>query len=329
METAPTACKTLFLVFSEVLKFSEGLSNTIDPTILFKCAKIVEDMYIKTVSLGAVKEFESKLHEFWTLEGVEPLPLQYFENSLHLILSRFICDNKYSDDEVKLAIEEFISYKSEKEFFEVVKKLNQTHHLVRSLMTSIDINIQPSDFRAVCLVEQLKELLVKKKGSTDTVYSAINKIVSDDKEGFMVLLKVLCLHNDNELSLHVQELVSLFVSNSLKECKKAYTYTCFIRLRNEEFNQLIVRWDFLTDSLIDVIEFSIRRLKCEYSGNSYSWTNNPGEEKCMPFNEIVALINKLKAVQEKYNFLKEVLHRWKNENLSLIAEDLIRICKIK
>lgn len=329
MDTAGSECKTLFLVFSEVLRFSEGLSNSTDPKILFKCAKIVEDMYIKTVSLGAVKEFESKLDEFWTLQGLKLFPLQYFENAPHLILSRFLCDNKFSDGEVKLAIEEFIVYKSEEEFLHVVNKLSHTDHIVRGLMKSIDINGQLSNFKAVFFVEEFRKLLINTNGSADAVYTAINKTVSNDEEGFNLLLKVLCLHNDNELSLHIQELVLLLVCSCLKDFKKTYTYSCILNLIDGDFNRIIVRWDSFTDSIVHAIEFSLKRLKCEYSSNSYSWTKDPSEEEGLSFDEIVALINKLKAVQEKYDYLKELLHKWRSGNFVIIAEDLVRICKIK
>lgn len=328
METAGSECKTLFLVFSEVLRFSEGLSNSNDPKILFKCAKIVEDMYKKTVSLGALKEFESKLHEFWTLQGLERFPLQYFENAPHLILSRFLCDSKFSDGEVKLAIEEFIVYKSEKEFLQVVNKLSHTDHIVRGLMKSIDINSQHSNFKAVFFVEEFKRLLINTNGSADIVYSAINKTISNDKEGFNLLLKVLCLNDDNELSLHIQELVLLLVCNCLKDHKKTYTYSCILNLIEGDFNGIVVRWDSFTDSLVDLIEFSFKRLKCEYSGNSYTWIKDHSKGG-LSFDEIVTLINKLKAVQEKYDYLKELLHKWSSGNFVIIVEDLLRICKIK
>uniref|UniRef100_A0A1B6KQT7 Uncharacterized protein n=1 Tax=Graphocephala atropunctata TaxID=36148 RepID=A0A1B6KQT7_9HEMI len=327
MEPEESDFSVLLQNFVEIFKFCEGLADSVDAEAVFQSAKIVENTCSKLESVGALEDFENKLNEFWVLKGLKVLPIQFFKRVADEVLCRFMTDGTFSDTSVKCAINQFILIRSEEDFVKLVKRLSNTQHSVELLKRNSDLT-GVLDYNAERLLEQLTKQLVETNGSTEELDSTISNIFSNNWDRLKVFIKVLCLTNRCDLSQCVQNLIAIHISNIVRNPENINFFSHFLDLADDDFNK-VVYWKPLSETLIKMIEFSLEHLKCNYTDSSYSWGYS-GSEKGLSFDIITALINKLKKSGPEINIkIKELLQRLKAEGFEIIAEDFLRICKIK
>uniref|UniRef100_A0A1B6GTN4 Uncharacterized protein n=1 Tax=Cuerna arida TaxID=1464854 RepID=A0A1B6GTN4_9HEMI len=327
MEAEESDLRNLLQIFYEVSKFCEGVTGSTDAEFVFKSAQIVENTCSKLESLGALEDFESKLNQFWELKGLNGLTIQFFKNAVNEVLRRYITDCKFSDNDVKCAINQFLLIRSREDFVEVIKHLSDTHHSIELLKQ----NCSPTEileYNAEILLGDLTKQLMRTNGSIEELNTSIINIFSDNRDSLKIFVRVLCLTDKCELSRCVQNVIAINISNHLGNPKNVTEFSYILDLGDKDFSDIVVRWKSLSETLMKIIEFSVEHLKCNYTESSYSW-EYPGSEKGLAFEMIIALINKLKSVPEMSASIKELLHRLKEKGFEIIVEDILRICKLK
>lgn len=324
MEPAESDLRNLFLIFYEVFRFCEGFYSDSDISIVFKSAKLLEDTYLKLQSIGALNDFENKLNEFWSLKGLEVIPLKFFEKASHEVLSKLLTDSNFSNDTVKLAVSEFLTMTSEKDFLELVKNLHHTNNSIEILKKSCT-NI--ADFNAVLNLNELSKHLATNNSFVEESSSLVTSVVLEDPNNFKAFLTLLCNSNVCLLCPNLQEIVKL-LSKLLSNPDHIYLYPLVFELSDADFCQIVTSWELIVESFIKIIEYSIEKLKCNYTNSSYSWINT-GEEKSLTFQDITILINKLKLTPKIHDQLRECLNQLSQNGHRIVIEDIQRVCRMK
>lgn len=319
MEPAEKDLKNLFIIFYEVFKFCEGFYSNSDMYTLFKSAKLLEDTYLKLHSIGALNDFEDKLNEFWALKGLKSISLKFFQKVTHEVLARLLTDTRFSNDTVKSALSEFLKLNSEQDFLEVVKRLYYTNQSVDILKQSCKNN---DDYNALISLEEMSKYLAFGVVTVEESTSLLTSLVSRDTNNFKMCLSLLCNSNVCSTFDNLQELI-MVIAKFLSNPDNVHLYPVIFELSETEFCQIVTSWNPILESFIKIIEYSIVKLKCCYSHNSYSWINSDVENS-LTFEDITKLITKLKLAPTICDKLQDCLNQLKQEGHGIVVEDILR-----
>lgn len=319
MEPVNDGLGKLFLMFAEVYKFCEGLYITVDSEVLFRSAELLETTYSKLESIESLGDFQQKLNKYFTSQSLKVIPIVYFKDISHKVLAKFITDSRFNNDQVRSALINFRHFKSEKGFA-VIKQLFDTNRCVQLIKQR---NRNLSFYNASLRLEELS-----KYPSPDGISDTFNSLAISEIRGsgnFEYFLKLLCKTNGNVHRPNcIQELTKV-IATLLQDPDHVQLYQFVLHLSDEECCNIAVP---LFNSFMKIIEYSFTKLKCTYSGNSYSWVNTENE-MCLSFQDISILVSKLKTEPDIFKRLNEALNKLKHEGYQLIVEDLLRDCSVK
>ncbi|XP_054266549.1 uncharacterized protein LOC128988857 isoform X1 [Macrosteles quadrilineatus] len=319
--------KALFTVFHQFLHFCEGNSEGKDVEIMFQSAKIIEDTCREIENIGAAQSFDEKLKESLEIEGTKVVPLKFFYNAFNHLLSQYIVNSKFSESEVNAAICQFIQFKSEEEFQKLVQQLTITNQTVGTLSTSLSSSEALRKFKAEYFQEELEKMLMKNDGDVEEIYEEVTKLVLENGTMIEVFLELLCLPSTRKFTDCIQEAVALSLCDLLGNLDNVYLYSQLCDFSEQEFHTVIKKWPQFVEAILTIIQASAGRLKCSYSGNTYSWTITDASP-CLGFDPIVTLVKKCQKVTGNSVQFKTFLEQLGEESCRVLAEDIMLKCHL-
>lgn len=320
--------KNLFLTFYEVLLFCEGLKSSSNTKMIFKGAKTLEDTVTKLQSIEAIEDFQLKLNEFWIIKGLSPRRVEYFQNVSCLVLHRFMSDNQFSDDHVSEAINEFLMVKTESEFLEFLKSQSIVQKSVENSKQDFNVSDNLVKYKAFLCLEELKKQVVSCNGNIEKATSQIERVIQDKEDQFETLLQVLCVPCECELETIVQNLAAVVVSRVLSNLDNITCHCYLFDLSTDQINAIVVRWPNILETLLKMMESSIRHLRCDYEDTgTYSW-KYVGAERGLSFDCILSFLSKIWQFLDVRRHFQKLLDTVRIDGCTVIVEDILRISKL-